>query len=327
MRKILSWDVGIKHLAFCIINETPTGFTIENWQNIDLTDSNLQVCCGLLKKKKKTDKEEICNAHAKFFVKNKYYCGTHKSQYIIDLDLLEKEHITIYNNPNKELCMYTSTKAKSNCTKKADFVFDNIQCCKNHKDIQLKATVKDLSLKPIKNKSCTDTSPEILCEKMYNKLSELDFKDITHVYIENQPDKNNTMRGVSSMLLSYFVFLSKSQNVKMNIKFVSASIKIKFDDSLLNYTTDYISNHNKIKKTDCKCRICKMDIELNRNKQDFNNDLSKYKFNYDSTKELGIIYTQKILKDNNMIDHITFINGYNKKDDLCDAFLHGYKKL
>ena len=326
MRKILSWDVGIKHLAFCIINETPTGFNIEQWQNINLTDSDLQVCCGILKKKNKLAKEEICGAHAKFYNGTKYYCGTHKSQYILDLESLNKQYIKVYDNETKAVCEYDSKKAK--CCKKGIFMFDDVICCKIHKDMQFKAKVKELTLKPLKNKNCTDTSPEIICEKMYDKLNDLDcIKHVTDVYIENQPDMNNTMRGVSSMLLAYFVFLSKSLNIKMNVKLVSASIKIKFDDSLLLYATKYIADHDKIKKPDCKCRICKTAIELNRNKTDFDNNFTKYKFNYDSTKELGIIYTKKILSDNNMDDFLNFINSCNKQDDLCDAFLHGYKKL
>ena len=36
--KILSFDVGIRNLAFCIINKTDTDFKIEDWGLIDLDD-------------------------------------------------------------------------------------------------------------------------------------------------------------------------------------------------------------------------------------------------------------------------------------------------
>lgn len=339
-RKILSWDVGIKHLAFSIISETPTGFTIDKLENIDLTDSDILKCCGLLKKKNKNAKEEICGAHAKFFCGIKYYCGTHKSQYIVDSDAVEKQYVTICNNENKssssglvsELCEYKSNKKGTKCVKKVTFIFDGIKCCKSHKDIQFKSKIKELTLKPLKIKNCMDTPPQVICEKMYKKLNDLEcIRSVTDVYIENQPELNNTMRGVSSMLLAYFVFLSQSSNLTMTIQFVSAAIKIKLDADMIKYTIEYIDEHKKInvraQKNDCKCRICKLDIELKRNKEEFQENYLKYKFNYDSTKELGIIYTQKILKDNNMNDILNLINSHNKKDDLCDAFLHGYKKL
>ena len=51
-RKICSWDVGIKHLAYCIINVKNDGFKIEKWENIDLTEDEKFKCSGLLKKNK-----------------------------------------------------------------------------------------------------------------------------------------------------------------------------------------------------------------------------------------------------------------------------------
>ncbi len=61
--RILSWDVGIKHLAYCIINSENEKFTIEKWRNIDLTDVDTHRCCALLKKAGSPQ----CSADACFF--------------------------------------------------------------------------------------------------------------------------------------------------------------------------------------------------------------------------------------------------------------------
>ena len=332
-RKILAWDVGIKHLAFCVITGNSKSFTIDKWINVDLTDSDQQKCCGLLKKKKNKE-DETCGAVAKFScqVNNeiKYYCGTHKTQHDVNIDEIEKTYVSTYDNQTKDKCKYVSSRAtKTSCVKTANFMINECICCKIHKDTQLKEKIKNMSLKPIKNKKCTSIDPQILCEKMYEKLNSFEyFKEVTDVYIENQPVlKNPTMKAVSSMLFSYFVFLSVQNKLNINVKFVSPSFKIDLNKDMITFTNEYINDHNKIKRENCKCRTCKLDAEIKINDEKFKEMYSKYKFNYDSVKELGIIYTKKILKDNNLIDSFDVIKICDKKDDLCDAFLHGYRRL
>jgi hypothetical protein len=331
-KRILSWDVGIKHLAFCKIDETEESFVIDKWINIDLTDSDQLKCCGLLKKKANSKTAEICEAGAKFYCKNKntmkYYCGTHKSQHTINYDDIEKQYVK--DNPNvNEKCTYTSSRSTKGCTKSAKYQVDNNLYCSLHKDSKIKEKVKNLSLKPIKSKKCTSTDPQLLCEKLYSKLNKLDYlKTVSDVYIENQPAfKNPTMKTVSSMLFSYFVFLSIVNNLKINVKFVSPSFKLDINSDLIKFIDEYINDHKTAKRTNCKCRICKLEGEICTNKETNKETYSKYKFCYDSVKELGIIYTKKILHDNNLNNSFDLLKDCDKKDDLCDAFLHGYKRL
>ena len=70
----------------------------------------------------------------------------------------------------------------------------------------------------------------------------------------------------------------------------------------------YLSPSNKIKvKND--------DVEKELSK--IKNESKKYKF----TKNIGIIYTRDILKQNTK--WLAFLNESKKKDDLCDSFLQG----
>lgn len=328
MAKHIGWDVGIKNLASCVITKTETSFTVNNneWIITDLTDSNLVKCCGILKNK------NACEAGGKFYCNTlngvKYFCGIHKSQYNdykVGITELEKKYVEL----SVGICDYKTTRQKKVCGGQSKYIVGDYSCCDKHKNVLMNELVKEYELKPIKNSKCTNIDPQDLCKKMYNKLDEIDYlKSMDKVYIENQPSLlNPTMKTASAMLFSYFVFFNKANNLNMIIKFVSPGAKIKLDNDMINFTNDYIKEHNSVKREDCKCRICKLEIELKANREKFKDLYAKYKFNYDSVKELGIIYTTKILKDNNMHDNLTYLNTHDKKDDLCDAFLHAYRNM
>ena len=83
--RILSIDVGIKNLAFCLFHITSkTKFKIERWDVIDLCNDVKEKCCGFTKGKK-------CTKFSKYYKNDKYYCKTHA----------KKE---IYKIPTQELC-------------------------------------------------------------------------------------------------------------------------------------------------------------------------------------------------------------------------------
>lgn len=322
LKKVLGLDVGIKNLAYCLIDSDNDKFKINKWMLVNIINSNLVVCSGKLKNGK------ICGKKGKFYYEENntkvYYCKVHTKQHILDTDKIEKESISTTTN---QLCSHLSTKDII-CGKKALYTFENNPYCTVHKNMYLKNKIKDLSLKPIKKKKCTDLPPEKLCNLLYDKLSEIDFlKELTEINIENQPDLNNTMRGITSMLLSYFVYYKRLHNLDYTIRLVSPSMKINMDDNMLEFTKEYISKHDKTKRTNCKCRICKLGIEINKNIEAHKNELANFKFDYDSIKELGIIKTHKVLKDNNMLEYLSMIETHKKQDDLCDAFLHAYNKL
>ena len=69
--KIISFDVGIKNLAYCIFNiENPgSPIIIENWNVLNLLDDkpNVATCnCHLVNKKKSDKTINICGKKAKF---------------------------------------------------------------------------------------------------------------------------------------------------------------------------------------------------------------------------------------------------------------------
>ena len=64
--KILSIDVGIKNLAFCLLNDND----IEKWDVINVATEEVLVCCY-------TENNSKCNKHAKFSKESNHYCLAH----------------------------------------------------------------------------------------------------------------------------------------------------------------------------------------------------------------------------------------------------------
>ena len=84
-KKILSIDVGIKNLAFCLLEINEENKTIIKWDVIDLTktqtENSYNISCSCLKiinklKKEKIEKE-VCNNISKFTKNGIYYCLKH----------------------------------------------------------------------------------------------------------------------------------------------------------------------------------------------------------------------------------------------------------
>ena len=74
--KILSIDVGMKNMAYCLINfEKGETYSIVKWDIIDLCENTENICMG---KQKNGNK---CTKIAKYTKKNKFYCKTHAKEY------------------------------------------------------------------------------------------------------------------------------------------------------------------------------------------------------------------------------------------------------
>ena len=86
--KVLSWDVGIINLAFCLIdyNKDTKDYKILDWDIINLTDREKMKCTE-------------CNANPSFYqeITYKYYCKHHNKNAIITPPTFED----LFNNTEK----------------------------------------------------------------------------------------------------------------------------------------------------------------------------------------------------------------------------------
>ena len=70
--KIISFDIGIKNLAYCCFYlSSENKFEIESWDVINLCEETHYTCCEQNKKK------QPCTKEAKYHKNNFYYCKQH----------------------------------------------------------------------------------------------------------------------------------------------------------------------------------------------------------------------------------------------------------
>jgi hypothetical protein len=285
--KILSWDVGIINLAYCLIKKKGDNFSIEKWGIINLNDEVIK--CNAAIRCNKT-----CTSNAKYSLatsdETKYLCARHRTSYKPEIIEGSLENIT-------GVCCYLVNN-EIKCTKKAIGSIKSSLYCKSHYGSKLKSMQKECLPKKL-NQSCNIIPMQTLSVKLQRKLDEIkDFMNVDEVLIENQPSfKNPTMKTISSMLYSYFtirgiVDVKTTNSTIKNVKFFSPSNKLKVGG-------------DKTKKT----------LEKGENERHI----------YEITKTLGKNYCLALIKDDK--ENLAFVTAQSKKDDLCDSFLQGFYYL
>jgi hypothetical protein len=294
--KLISFDIGIKNMAYCIFDVIPNEqLNIVDWNILNLMDKptiEIKKCnCTLEQKKKKknttnenNDKSLICNKKAKFHIGDKYFCEKHAK-------------ISNYLMPNKE-CSLTSLKKKKNeelislCH--TNFIYMNstnilitalskkniIEILDNFFQNKMLRTIKEK-----KEKSASDVDLISIGRNMKDLLNNIpNIENITHVIIENQISPiANRMKTIQGMLSQYFI-MKCSQNI--HIEFVSSSNKLK---------------------------------GFNTERQEEVDDKDKYK----QHKKDSIVICSQFIEKNNHIKHWISTMTSPKKDDLADSFLQG----
>ena len=292
--RLISIDVGIKNLAYCILEGSDkNNYKIIQWNVINLCGSEHLCNCTLkpkiIKGKKNKVKELIielptivCNKKASF-VKIKdtdenYYCQTHAklSEFLL---------------PNKSLKNIKSWKrdALVSYALAQGIVFEE----GSKKDILIKNIndfLKDKVLDNISSVSANDMTlvqMGITLVKEFDKI--LDIEHIDHIVIENQISPiANRMKTLQGMIAQYFIMRNK-------------------------FAISFISSANKLKV------FSKLD-----NNVDTNISISSGPSNYGERKKEGIKIVKELLEKNDLNNEwLELFLNHKKKDDLADAFLQG----
>lgn len=204
------------------------------------------------------------------------------------------KHVTQYN-PIISNAVTTDTQHQceySGCDKKCTHILDNVHYCPKHlKKIQTQQ-ISNNKLRKIKLGGCMKEPLYDLGRRMYDTLNNIPEILITdRIVIENQPSLTNpTMKSISILLFGYFIVMKHPC-----VEFISPSKKLKVNEQL---TKSILS--------ECTTKPLK----------------------YSTTKELGVKYSEELLKS--FIDNTKWfelLHASKKKDDLCDAFLHAYVSI
>lgn len=228
-KTIVSFDIGIKNLAYCIFTVSKDSLIIRDWNVINLLDvsgstSSVPVCnC-------QKAKSGVCGKKASYLFEDKYFCNVHSK------------------NSGKLL----PTKACSMPAIKKLKVDELNQFCANHfisiseKDKKtavlekVQAHFEKNTLKPVPKVKKTNANQLHLVHIGRRIKTNFDakftpfIKELTHVILENQispiAGRMNTIQG---MVAQYFIMTTDS----LTIDFISSAGKLK--GLAINEPTDY----------------------------------------------------------------------------------------
>jgi hypothetical protein len=222
--KILSIDVGIKNLSYCLFetqsSEVETKhIKVLKWDNIDLSEKNNFKCIEV-------DKNGLCNKPAKFSKDQKCYCLKHskKHNYLQLPTEFKETHLkkqklqNLIDIADKYKLTYEKPPKKSN-------ILGIIQ-----------EFINNNCYTPIIKTNATKVDLVTIGRNIQHKFNDIfvDVASIDTIIIENQIGPiANKMKTIQGMISQYFIM--KNNNV--NIEFVSASNKLK--DFLPNEKIDY----------------------------------------------------------------------------------------
>lgn len=281
--RLLSFDVGIKNLAYCLFDLTTGTPTIASWTVANLLEPETPVeihpCCYELTKKRKSDLPKLCGKVAKFQTPgSSYFCETHAKK--------SAEYLL----PKKE---YTLSKLK---TKRVDVL--QTACRENGVDFaglkkqeiaeKLASWYEGKMFRQIGQIAPTKTAGEtdlISIGRAIKRVLDADpeVRGATHVIIENQISTiASRMKTIQGMIAQYFIM----EDPQIEIEFVSS--------------------HNKLKGQ-------------NRENPDSNSP-SKYKKN---KSDGVAICRQSLNETPHFEPWKTMFESSKKKDDLADCFLQG----
>lgn len=218
--RLISFDVGIKNLAYCIFVE---GSKIASWTVANLLEPETPVethpCSHELTKKRKSDDPKLCGKVAKYQTPScSYFCETHAKK--SDQVILPKKEYTLSKLKNKKLDVLQSLCRENGV--------DMVGLKKQEIAEKLALWYEGRTFKPI-GQIATKTAGEtdlISIGRAIKRVLDADpeVRGATHVIIENQISTiASRMKTIQGMIAQYFIM----QDVEIEIEFVSSHNKLK----------------------------------------------------------------------------------------------------
>jgi hypothetical protein len=306
--KIISIDVGIKNLAFCLFSVEEDKYQIEDWGVVDLsqkTETQKTCTCWNEKKIKKSISKEKCKYQAKWKKNNVYYCAKHAkhSGFLIPTNdyktsfinkqnmnslrkILDKLNGNEQQNNEENKNEENKNEENKNEEKKRSFILTSFNPISNNSGVfpSLKkadlisvilSTIETKCLQPIEEVNASKMDLVTIGRNMKIKFDSIFCqKKIDKVIIENQISPiANRMKTIQGMISQYFIMISEHP---IEIDFVNSTNKLKLGEFQSN--TDYKER-----------------------------------------KQQSVSLVKKMV-DSSWLD---FFNEHNKKDDLADCYLQG----
>jgi len=219
--KILSIDVGIKNLAFCLLCKSATNdWSILKWDVVDLTQKEDTAKCCII------DKFKLCNKPAKYTKEGKFFCLKHskKQEYKVPTADLKPTFINkqklqnLYEMADKYNIKYEKP------IKKQDLVF------------LINEYVKKSCFEEVGKTNASKLDLVTIGKNIQSKLDNIleeDLQSINIVAIENQISPiANRMKTIQGMIAQYFIMRKNT----IEIEFISAANKLKTENKDIKAT-------------------------------------------------------------------------------------------
>jgi len=306
--KLISYDVGIKNLAYCIVDDTnTTKMKILQWDIIDLLNIN--------------NKCSFCDKNADLLFYKYKMCKEHKGK----VNEVKEPCVEITDKKSKDLCAV--------CQKAAKCKLGNAFLCNLHR-------------KTFENKNYKVKETNVTCDKIstaqfkYNLVTALDslpeLSDVDVVLIENQPSfKNPKMKAIADTLQAYYLIrgvVDKKRFLLEDIHLIAPSMKLKLspvpemdvieDEKVLKIELD----DKKVKKS--KKKVLEKINEVVKEaevvgEEEVEGKKEPTKMTYKQGKDFAIKKCASLISP----EHKTYLLTHKKKDDLCDCYLQAYHYL
>lgn len=298
MTRLVSFDIGIKNMAYCVLSVSEEKIAIEDWGIINMlieeeSLANVRTCSIMIDGKTKKQPKRVCGKKCVFTSPNGEvsYCSLHSkkcSDFIFPQKEFRRQHIKKYDLKQlqekyaevflkREGVADFFPKSSPTKMKKQDYIDSLAEYyeSKCFKSVEVP--------KPAKRANDMDliTIGRIMKAKLDNLESIL---NITHVVMENQISPlASRMKTIQGMLTQYFI---QNETSPIVIEYVSSANKLK------GFTVDAEAENT-----------------------------------YKQHKKDGIVVCGKFLemnfKDGGGEDWIKKMAESQKKDDLADSFLQG----
>jgi len=242
--KILSFDIGIKNLAFIIgdYDEETDKFDIQEWDIINLLGDEIDAQCKCSHISKRKPYKQ-CGNIALHGLSNgdEYYCKAHLKNYTHIKPVVEK-----YTSEEKTPC------CNEECTKVAKYIIDGTDLyCPTHKKETETFFKKNYSLTKINTIKCKTFSVEKIADKIVEIFDSryAHFLEAEVVLLELQPAmKAPKMKTISNYISMYFRIRGIhdiEENKMRSIKYYRATNKLKFNENNTRADTKTYANRKK----------------------------------------------------------------------------------
>ena len=212
--QLLSVDVGIKNLAFCLFkkDEDSSYYTIAQWDVINIGENETLICQSI-------QKNEKCNKPARFKKNQMCFCDKHAKKQEFLVPNAELKRVNVHKRKIQELYdLADKYKIKYNMPIKKKELLDVID-----------DYIHDTCFEAISATNASKIDLITIGRNIKEKFDVLFEKEgtIDYIIIENQISPiANRMKTIQGMIVQYFI-MKNTKNTQQYIEFVAASCKLK----------------------------------------------------------------------------------------------------